>query len=43
MKAILTLSTDLSYYGEATDEDKAKMDALMVEYLEKLGYVGPNP
>lgn len=38
-KAILTLSTDLSYYGgEATEEDKATMDALMAEYLEKLGY-----
>lgn len=39
MKATLTLSTDLSYYGpEATNEDKARLDALMVEYLEKLGY-----
>jgi hypothetical protein len=38
-KAILTNSTNLEYYGpEADAEDKALLDDLMVEYLEKLGY-----
>ena len=38
-RAILTNSTDLSYYDPEADEQvKALLDDLMVEYLESLGY-----
>lgn len=37
MKAILTTGT-AEYYGDATPEDMERIDQLMVEYLESLGY-----
>lgn len=37
MKLILTTGT-AEYYGDATPEDIERIDQLMVEYLESLGY-----
>lgn len=36
-KAILTTGT-AEYYGDAAQEDMERVDRLMVEYLENLGY-----